>query len=78
MAHTYPQLTKQMIMTAFPVMTLEKKITPENAEGIVLNTRRVFRNFAQMETEEETTGDRVMQLFAQGGRATSSSRSVAW
>jgi hypothetical protein len=77
MAHIYPQLTKQMIMTAFPVMTLEK-ITPENAEGIVLNTRSVFRNFAQMETEEETTGDRVMQLFAQGGRATSSSRSMAW
>lgn len=79
-AQTCPQLTKQMIMTAFSVICEDEQLTVDNIQEVLLNYRRVYRNFLNMEAlpEDETIGDRVGRLLAQGGRVTSSARSLAW
>lgn len=69
-----------MIMTAFPVISTERVYTPDNIQTALLNSRRVYKNFADLEhiSGNETVAGRVRNLLAQGGRATSATRSVAF
>ena len=46
--HSYPLLAKQMILTAFPPLSFDKDITPENFEGYALRQRRLIDQYSKV------------------------------
>ena len=49
--HTNPSMIKHMIMTAFPTIMEDEKLTPENLEDVLLNARRVYAQHAALEKD---------------------------
>ena len=46
--HTNPVLIKQMILTAFPTITREKEVTPENIEESLLRQSSIMGNYVSI------------------------------
>jgi hypothetical protein len=55
--------TKQMIMTAFPVITQEKEWTPDTVEDTIINTSRVYRKFIELD-DQVPYGEKIKKLLA--------------
>lgn len=54
--HTDSVMIKQAILSAFPVINKEKKLTPENVEEVLLNTERSYNRLIEMEGYDESKG----------------------
>ena len=47
-AHTNPGMIKEMIMNAFPTITQQPELDPENLEQVLLNMRRLYAQHAEL------------------------------
>ena len=60
--HYATPMIKQMIMSAFPVISHSEDVKPEELEQIILNSFRVFSNYVALEDSEQHTTLDVLSL----------------
>jgi len=60
--HTDTPMIKQMIMSAFPVISQEKTYTNENVEQVLLNSFRIIENYIVLEESKKSTTLDILSL----------------